>query len=164
MTELHYVIDALERCKSGGKCKKCPYCNKERFVPKHMTCIQILMEDVLKHLDEYKRHEAERLKPLGACKDAPETPQPMTRERILARAKECVCGEREQDYGTPEDSFLRIANLWTAYMGIDFSPADVTAMMGLLKIARIAGNPKHMDNWVDLAGYAACGGEISDKN
>ena len=33
-------------------------------------------------------------------------------------------------------------------------------MMALLKIARIAtGGPKE-DSWVDLAGYAACGGEI----
>ena len=36
-------------------------------------------------------------------------------------------------------------------------------MMALLKIARISKNPQHMDNWVDLAGYAACGGEIAGK-
>ena len=29
----------------------------------------------------------------------------MTREEILAAAKQCVCGGRETDYGTPEDSF-----------------------------------------------------------
>lgn len=39
-------------------------------------------------------------------------------------------------------------------------PDDVAAMMMLLKIARIAtGEPKE-DNWIDAAGYAACGGEI----
>lgn len=28
----------------------------------------------------------------------------MTREEILAAAKQCVCGGRETDYGTPEDN------------------------------------------------------------
>lgn len=39
---------------------------------------------------------------------------------------------------------------------------DVAAMMGLLKVARIATgfNP---DSFVDLAGYAACAGEIATK-
>lgn len=36
--------------------------------------------------------------------------------------------------------------------------------MGLLKIARISENPQHMDSWCDLAGYAACGGEIALKD
>lgn len=29
----------------------------------------------------------------------------MNRAEILAEAKKCVCGQREQDYGTPEDNF-----------------------------------------------------------
>lgn len=33
-------------------------------------------------------------------------------------------------------------------------------MLGLLKIARIATGHGKADNWVDLAGYAACGGEL----
>ena len=37
---------------------------------------------------------------------------------------------------------------------------DVAAMLALLKIARIASGHAKEDNWVDLAGYAACGGEI----
>ena len=44
-----------------------------------------------------------------------------------------------------------------------FSAYDVAVMMALLKIARISENPQHMDSWVDLAGYAACGGEIAWK-
>jgi hypothetical protein len=34
-------------------------------------------------------------------------------------------------------------------------------MLALLKVARIRSNPKHADNWIDIAGYAACGGEIA---
>lgn len=91
-----------------------------------------------------------------------------TRKSILEEAERCVCGQREQDYGGPEDSFQRIADLWNAYCGFDdglgkFSVVDVAVMMGLLKVARIASNPQHMDSWVDLAGYAACGGEIAGK-
>ena len=29
----------------------------------------------------------------------------MTRSEILRAAEVCVCGQREEDYGTPEDSF-----------------------------------------------------------
>ena len=39
-------------------------------------------------------------------------------------------------------------------------PEDVAAMLALMKLGRIAGGQVKPDNWVDLAGYAACGGEI----
>lgn len=90
----------------------------------------------------------------------------MTRPEILDTAKKCVCGDREQDYGSPESNFQTIADLWAAYLQgcgvtIDFlEPHDVAAMLALLKIARIASGHAKADNWVDLAGYAACGGEI----
>ena len=84
----------------------------------------------------------------------------MTREEILDRARVCVCGDREQDYGSPESNFSRIAGLWTYYLGHHVEARDVAAMLALLKIARIASGHAKDDNWVDLAGYAACGGEI----
>lgn len=87
--------------------------------------------------------------------------EPWTREKILEEAKKCVCGQREQDYGKPEDSFRMIANLWTDYSGVPFSASDVAVMMALLKIARLSFSRNHIDSWVDLAGYAACGGEIT---
>lgn len=92
----------------------------------------------------------------------------MKRAEILAAAERCVCGDREQDYGSPENNFQIIANLWSDYLNggagdeayylIDSK--DVAAMLALLKIARIAFGHAKEDNWVDLAGYAACGGEI----
>ena len=33
-----------------------------------------------------------------------------------------------------------------------------------LKTVRAWGNPAHDDNWVDIAGYAACGGEIAGRS
>lgn len=89
----------------------------------------------------------------------------MGRADILEGAKKCVCGQREQDYGSPENNFQTIANLWTAYMGgIEFTPVDVAMMMALLKIARISTGTATEDSFVDLAGYAACGGEIATQN
>lgn len=84
----------------------------------------------------------------------------MNRKEILEAAAKCVCGDREQDYGSPENNFAIIARLWSAYSGFEFDAKDVAAMLALLKIARISSGHAKEDNWVDLAGYAACGGEI----
>ena len=96
----------------------------------------------------------------------------MTRENVLDEAKKCVCGQRQQDYGTPEDNFTTIANLWSDYliaahpeMAVslgDITAEDVAIMMALLKIARIARGSTP-DSFVDLAGYAACAGEIASR-
>lgn len=86
----------------------------------------------------------------------------MNRPEILDTAKKCVCGDREQDYGSPESNFQTIADLWRIYLkGYNITAVDVAAMLALLKIARIASGNHKDDNWIDLAGYAACGGEIS---
>ena len=89
----------------------------------------------------------------------------MRRDEILNEAKTCVCGNREQDYGNLENNFETIASLWTYYLGaredvLPIQPHDVAAMMILLKIARIASGHAKADNWIDIAGYAACGGEL----
>ena len=82
------------------------------------------------------------------------------REKILQTAEKCVMGDRQQDYGSPENNFQVIADMWTTYLAVKVSPKDVAAMLALLKIARIASGHAKEDNWVDLAGYAACGGEL----
>lgn len=91
----------------------------------------------------------------------------MTREEVLQAAAKCVNGNRQEDYGSPENNFGLVAAFWNAYLrpymrpniiGIDSK--DVAAMLGLLKIARIATGRGKADNWIDLAGYAACGGEL----
>ena len=88
----------------------------------------------------------------------------MNRQEVLERAQHCVSGDREQDYGSPEQNFKTIALLWSVYaqrLGRGyFEDRDVSAMLALVKIARIASGNAKEDNWIDLAGYAACGGEI----
>lgn len=92
-----------------------------------------------------------------------------TREDILKAAAKIVSGQRKLEYGKSEDSFGSIADLWGAYMHAKFdvylpiSTVDVALMMILLKIARCCGGQGKLDNWVDIAGYAACGGEIESR-
>lgn len=87
-----------------------------------------------------------------------------TRKDILEKAINCVCGQREQDYGSPENNFQTIADFWNTYLGYTHLTAtDVAMMMALLKIARIKNGGGTGDSFVDLAGYAACGGELNGK-
>lgn len=99
-----------------------------------------------------------------------------TKADILNEALETVKG-RGLNYGKPEDNFNRIARLWNAHIRnryssdqtqepprfpvIQLDDEDVSMMMILLKVARLENSPGHHDSWVDVAGYAACGGEIA---
>lgn len=83
------------------------------------------------------------------------------REEILTLANKAVNGERQETYGSPEDSFDRIAHLWSAYLRTALTRLDVAKMMILFKLAR-TGERAYLDNWIDIAGYAACAGEIED--
>lgn len=85
----------------------------------------------------------------------------MNRSEILDKAKEIVTKDRQATHGNAEDNFELIRKFWGAYLGIDLSREDVAIMQILLKIARAKSNPKHIDNWVDICGYGACGGEIA---
>ena len=100
-------------------------------------------------------------------------PEKLTRAAVLEKARACVCGEREEDYGSPEDSFGCIAELWEAYLRaacvspnaiVTLTPTDVAMLMALLKIARIGTSfvGGTADSFVDLAGYAACGAECAE--
>ena len=97
----------------------------------------------------------------------------ITRASILDSAKAIVTGERERQYGKPEDNFRMIGNLWEIYLkarcldsygGLDILPEDVAMMMSLLKIARIASGNYKADSFIDLAGYAACAGECAKRS
>ena len=93
-------------------------------------------------------------------------PDPTSRRGILLQATRCVCGDREQDYGSPEHSLSAIGSFWADYIKakygteVPLTGADASAMMVLFKMARVATGHGKADNWVDAAGYAACGGEI----
>lgn len=89
------------------------------------------------------------------------------RELILETAKGLVAGRRSDEYGDPNENFSAIADMWTAYCrrkGSYFMSAhDVAAFTIMIKLSRIAYNPKSWDSWVDIAGYAALGAETVEK-
>ena len=86
-----------------------------------------------------------------------------TRQHILMQAAEVISGPREQDYGKPEENFLRIANLWQAYLPNEdgVMTYEVAVAMALLKIARLQHDPTHWDSWVDACGYLALAAELA---
>jgi len=87
----------------------------------------------------------------------------VTRASILDTAKAYVTKDRAADHGDMEDNFAVIGKYWSVHLGVTVTAVDVAVMMTLLKAARIKSNPAHQDNWVDGAGYMACGGEIAAK-
>ena len=89
----------------------------------------------------------------------------MTPQEILQEAATIV-GERGGSYGEYEKSLSEIAVYWRMYLMVkgdktDLGPRDVAMMMVLLKLARVKSSPKHSDNYVDIAGYAALAGGLS---
>lgn len=85
----------------------------------------------------------------------------MTRSWILSEADVAVTVDRPATHGSAEDSFLQIATIWSSRLGVPISAAQVAILLIDLKTVRAWGNPVHADNWIDIAGYAACGGEVA---
>lgn len=88
----------------------------------------------------------------------------MIRKQILENAIRTVCQDRKDRYGEVENNFKLIADLWSAYLGAAVTAVDVAMMMGMLKMARIKTGKYTQDNFVDLAGYAACGAECMPES
>lgn len=168
--EVTYVIVDKDRYQTlKDNSNRCVMINGRSYTPSQMV-------DRIVELEELKTLTIENFT----------DEKPSTRADILHAAEKCVCGQREQDYGSPESNFQLIADLWNGYLGNtlskekrdfekelgvthkhkelsvpwEISAMDVSMMMALLKIARIKNGGGSGDSFVDLAGYAACGGEI----
>lgn len=79
---------------------------------------------------------------------------------ILREAEKIIYGDREKTYGHPAKNLNVIAQMWEAYLAGRSSHGplnkyDVACMMILLKVARLANTPDHVDSLVDTCGYAA---------
>lgn len=79
---------------------------------------------------------------------------------IADEAVKVINGERQDQYGVPENNFALIASLWSAYLGIKVTASDVAQMMVLFKIARKKGGAGSRDTFVDAVGYLLLGAEI----
>lgn len=88
----------------------------------------------------------------------------MNRQDFINQLGATVLSDRRKTYGPPEKNFEIIAELWNAYWhnkgAENFAAQDIAVMMVLMKVARLIETPEHLDSWIDIAGYAACGAEL----
>jgi hypothetical protein len=94
----------------------------------------------------------------------------ISKEEILKKAKEIISNDRNVSHGDAFKNHAEIAEFWNIFLDKKLRPmADITAddvaiMMILLKISRhTQGEKFNLDNFIDMAGYAAIAGEISDS-
>ena len=89
---------------------------------------------------------------------------------IAEKALKIINGERQDEYGAPEDNFRAIARLWTAYIvnkwldvrdvNFHLTDANVADMMVLFKMARMQTGRDKLDSSADLLGYALLGADL----
>lgn len=84
----------------------------------------------------------------------------MNRDQLLDEAKSLINGDRADIYGDPTVNHVRIARMWSAYLGHDISAHDVAICFILTKVSRLAASASHMDSYIDIAGYAALAAEF----
>lgn len=85
----------------------------------------------------------------------------MDKNDILDKAKTIINGERQGTYGNAEDNFASIAAFWSTYLNTPIDSTDVANMTILMKVARNSSGVYKDDNYIDICGYAALGGEIA---
>jgi len=86
---------------------------------------------------------------------APVVDKLLEHKSVLGEAYDLITGDRANDYGTPLESFTRIAGLWGPVLGIPISPYEVALCLLQLKVSRLVGGHKR-DSAVDIAGYIGC--------
>lgn len=87
----------------------------------------------------------------------------MRRNEVLGEAG-LTLNLRGAEYGTVEENFGRIADIWSVILEKKITRKQVALCMIGLKVARLQNTPEHEDSWVDIAGYAALGSEVKDGN
>ena len=134
------LSDVSEEYESGMSCKDCDDPTCENY------CVN---------------ENANRYDPPQAVTAAKEPSRKLIGSDIFEMAKRIVNGHRQDDYGSPEDSFQNIANYWNAYFTQIYDKRedgliaeDVAIMMVLFKIARL-GHGYTKDSVVDMCGYSA---------
>jgi hypothetical protein len=128
-------------------------------------------EDLLP-TDEYYNIRGKRWKPIDSVSISKMNTfrrkvEPIQSESILDIAKRLVTGDRQNQYGPPDQDFTRTAGMMNALFadllkeGHKFESFHIAQMMILIKLSRQLHQRKE-DNWIDIAGYAYCGA-ICDK-
>ena len=89
----------------------------------------------------------------------------LPRVEALRTAASIITGDRDTQYGGPEENFDRIAKIWSIVLGVTVTREDVAMCMVGLKVARYASKSGFQpDTWIDIAGYAGCGYEVGKNS
>lgn len=91
----------------------------------------------------------------------PPTEESPIRVQALREAARIINGDRNKQYGGPEENFTRIAKIWEVIFEREFTAEDVAMAMVGVKLARFVSKAGFQpDTWIDIAGYAGCGYEV----
>lgn len=86
------------------------------------------------------------------------------RGSVLDEAKRITTGDRNVDYGPPDEDFCRSAGMLNALFahkfkdGESFASEDIAKIQIVIKLSRSVWSEKR-DHWTDICGYGACGYE-----
>ena len=167
-------------------CKGCLFCRDELYCK--INGVPIAWDNdfgLADHFREVTKKPEDQFVDVNKLVDAPtdtptepvaptDTPTdaPTTRATILDAAKKIVTGDREKQYGKPEDNFAVIARFWEVYLSercvgggaeVTLNPDDVAMLMALMKVARIMTGTFKGDSYIDACGYLACAAEIAGR-
>jgi len=79
---------------------------------------------------------------------------------LLEEALEITQGDRQADYGSPFENWLRTSEIFNAMTGLGLTPVQCVDMAIAMKLARLFKTPNHRDSMKDLAGYAWVRSEV----
>lgn len=164
-------------------CKGCLFCRDELYCK--INGVPIAWDNdfgLADHFREVTKKPKNQFVDVNKLVDAPTdiptepvapTDAPTTRAAILDAAKKIVTGDREKQYGKPEDNFAVIARFWEVYLSercvgggaeVTLNPDDVAMLMALMKVARIMTGTFKGDSYIDACGYLSCAAEIAGRS
>ena len=87
----------------------------------------------------------------------------MKKEDVLRLAFQTL-EQRQQTYGDPYEGIALMADMLSAYLGVDIEPHDVCIIEIIQKVCRLKRQDgDHLDSWIDIVGYAGIGSEVADE-
>jgi len=87
----------------------------------------------------------------------------MRASEILLSATDTI-RQRGLTYGHPADNLQHTAMLLSAYLQTPIHDYQVAGILVLVKLARTNESAQHIDNWIDLASYAALAGQLATED
>ena len=86
----------------------------------------------------------------------------MLASEILLSATDTI-RQRGLTYGHPANNLQHTAMLLSAYLQTPIHDYQVAGIMVMVKLARTNESAQHIDNWIDLASYAALAGQLATE-